>query len=221
VVPRHTPANPHAHARARTPHQVDISEQCGYSLAQQAALFHSIKPLFANKPLLIVVNKTDVRPLADLCPQEEALLQEMEAEAARISSGGSGAAAAGGAAGGSSSCGERHLMTMSTLTEEGVMAVKHAACDRLLAHRVEVKLAGRRIGDVLNRMHVALPKAPAAAAAARPPVIPPSVLAARAAAAAAAVAGQGQVGEQQQQAASRRKTEKDLQEEHGGAGALL
>lgn len=67
---------------------MDISEQCGYSLAQQAALFHSIKPLFANKPLLVVVNKTDVRPLSDLSPEETALLQEMEDEARRISSGG-------------------------------------------------------------------------------------------------------------------------------------
>ena len=32
------------------------------------------------------------------------------------------------------------LLTMSTLTEEGVMAVKHVACDRLLASRVEAKL---------------------------------------------------------------------------------
>ena len=29
---------------------------------------------------------------------------------------------------------------MSTLTEEGVMAVKQVACDRLLASRVEAKL---------------------------------------------------------------------------------
>ncbi len=29
------------------------------------------------------------------------------------------------------------------------------ACDRLLAHRVEVKVQGRRINDVLNRIHVA------------------------------------------------------------------
>jgi nucleolar GTP-binding protein len=36
---------------------LDISEQCGYTIAQQAALFHSIKPLFANKPLLVVANK--------------------------------------------------------------------------------------------------------------------------------------------------------------------
>jgi hypothetical protein len=47
---------------------------------------------------------------------------------------------------------------MSTLTEEGVMAVKQTACDRLLNFRVELKVAGKRISDVLNRMHVAVPK---------------------------------------------------------------
>jgi hypothetical protein len=35
---------------------------------------------------------------------------------------------------------EAELHTMSTLTEEGVMAVKQVACDRLLASRVEMKL---------------------------------------------------------------------------------
>jgi nucleolar GTP-binding protein len=48
----------------------------------------SIKPLFANKPLLIVVNKTDVRPVESLGPEEQQLLQQMETEARRISSGG-------------------------------------------------------------------------------------------------------------------------------------
>ena len=51
-----------AHLRAAVLYILDISEQCGYSIAQQAALFHSIKPLFANKPLLIVANK--VTPFA-------------------------------------------------------------------------------------------------------------------------------------------------------------
>jgi len=32
----------------------------------QATLFHSIKPLFANKPVLIVANKTDVVQLEQL-----------------------------------------------------------------------------------------------------------------------------------------------------------
>ena len=44
-------------------------------------------------------------------------------------------------------------------------------------------LQGKRISDVANRMHVAMPKSRDAAA--RPPVIPPSVLAARAKEAAA------------------------------------
>lgn len=84
------------------------------------------------------------------------------------------------------------------------MAVKQTACDRLLNFRVDMKLAGKRVTDVLNRMHVAVPKPRDRQA--RPPVIPPSVAAARAAANAAAAA------------AAKRKTEKDLQEEHGGAG---
>ena len=50
-----------AHLRAAVLYLVDISEQCGYSLTQQAALFHSIKPLFSNKPVLIVANKIDAR----------------------------------------------------------------------------------------------------------------------------------------------------------------
>ncbi len=40
---------------------VDVSEQCGYTIVQQAALFHSIKALFSNKPILIVCNKIDTR----------------------------------------------------------------------------------------------------------------------------------------------------------------
>ena len=37
--------------------------------AAQAALFHSIKPLFANKPVLIVANKTDVVKMEELEPE--------------------------------------------------------------------------------------------------------------------------------------------------------
>lgn len=48
----------------------------------------SIKALFANKPVLIVVNKTDVRGLNELGPEETALLQGMEAEARRMSGAG-------------------------------------------------------------------------------------------------------------------------------------
>lgn len=69
-----------AHLRAAVLYLVDLSEQCGYSLSQQAALFHSIKPLFANKPVLIVANKVDATPLDALSKDQRALLDEMVAE---------------------------------------------------------------------------------------------------------------------------------------------
>ena len=48
---------------------------------------------------------------------------------------------------------------MSNITEEGVMAAKTDACERLLAHRVEVKMKSKKMGDIVNRLHVAVPKA--------------------------------------------------------------
>ncbi|GBF88440.1 hypothetical protein Rsub_01152 [Raphidocelis subcapitata] len=175
-----------AHLRASVLYLVDVSEQCGYTLAQQAALFHSIKPLFTGKPVIVVANKVDARPLDNLGPEEQALMQGMASEAARAS----GADPA--------DC----LMSMSALSETGIAEVKTAACERLLAHRVEAKVAGKRITDVLNRMHVALPKPRAGAAKPRPPVIPPGVAEARA----------------RRDAGEKRRTERDAQEEAGGAG---
>ncbi|KAG2496998.1 hypothetical protein HYH03_005003 [Edaphochlamys debaryana] len=181
-----------AHLRAAALYLVDISEACGYSIAQQAALFHSIKPLFANKPVLIVVNKIDARRLEELSEADRQLIQGMEDEARKISN--------GGAVGDS---GEEVMMAMSTLSEEGVMAVKQAACDRLLNFRVELKVAGKRIADVLNKIHVAQPRPrDGVTPGSRPPVIPAGVAEARA----------------RRAAGDRKKLEKDLQEENGGAG---
>ena len=36
----------------------------------QCQLFHSIKPLFANKPVMLVMNKIDVTRLDDLAPRK-------------------------------------------------------------------------------------------------------------------------------------------------------
>ena len=47
---------------------LDVSEQCGYTIQQQATLFHSISPLFASKPLLVVANKvSDPLPMQVGC----------------------------------------------------------------------------------------------------------------------------------------------------------
>ncbi|KAJ9684872.1 hypothetical protein PVL29_017049 [Vitis rotundifolia] len=50
---------------------LDISGSCGYSIAAQAALFHSIKSLFMDKPLIIVCNKTDLQLLEGIRRRHE------------------------------------------------------------------------------------------------------------------------------------------------------
>ncbi|KAK7272650.1 hypothetical protein RJT34_29385 [Clitoria ternatea] len=171
---------------------LDISGACGYSIAQQANLFHSIKSLFMNKPLIIVCNKTDLQPLASISEEDMKLVMEMKAEAFKTVVG----------QGGEPTDDDSVLLTMSTLTGEGVIAVKDAACERLLNQRVEMKMKSNKISGCLNRLHVATPKQRDQKE--RPPCIPPAILEAKA----------------KQPAADKekRKTEKDMENENGGAG---
>lgn len=166
-----------AHLRACIMYFMDLSEQCGYSVAAQVQLFHSIKPLFANKPVVLVVNKIDIMRPEDLDPENAALIQGI------VDSG-------------------VQMVTSSCFNDEGVMAVRNVACDKLLAVRVESKLRGNKINDVLNRIHMSNPHArddnP------RLPHIPTG-----------AVVG----AHYDWDAPDRRRLEKDLEAEHGGAGS--
>ncbi|KAJ2395973.1 Nucleolar GTP-binding protein 1, partial [Coemansia sp. RSA 2603] len=64
-----------AHLRASVLFFIDLSEQCGYTIHDQISLFHSIKPLFANKPTLLVLSKTDVCTIDDVRPEERQLVE--------------------------------------------------------------------------------------------------------------------------------------------------
>ncbi|SOV02463.1 probable NOG1 - nucleolar G-protein required for 60S ribosomal subunit biogenesis [Ustilago sp. UG-2017a] len=125
-----------AHLRAAVLYFMDLSEQCGYTVEAQVQLFNSIKPLFANKPCILAINKTDAKRLSDLEPERAALVQSIIDE----------------------SDGKVKLAELSTYTDEGVMETRNLACDVLLASRVETKMKGSKINAVLNRLHVAQPK---------------------------------------------------------------
>ncbi|KAF7303206.1 Nucleolar GTP-binding protein 1 [Mycena kentingensis (nom. inval.)] len=123
-----------AHLKSCVLYFMDLSEQCGYTVEAQCKLFHSIKPLFANKPTMLVINKIDVMRLEDLAPEPRALVQEIiGAEDVKC-------------------------VQVSCYSDEGVMDVKTQACDALLAHRVDTKVKGAKINSVINRIHVAQPK---------------------------------------------------------------
>ncbi|EME43870.1 hypothetical protein DOTSEDRAFT_71621 [Dothistroma septosporum NZE10] len=131
-----------AHLRSAILYFMDLSEQCGYSVSAQMDLFESIKPLFANKLVFIVVNKIDVMRPEDLDAESKERLEKLSKSA------------------------NVELLQLSCTTTEGLMPVRNAVCDRLLAERNAQKLqAGTnasgevtgRLGDVLRRIHVAQP----------------------------------------------------------------
>ena len=113
---------------------VDVSENCGYSIAQQVSLFDSIRPLFKNKPLVIIANKTDLRKYTDLPEKDRKLIEEVAKEH------------------------QTYLIQMSNTTGNGVFDVKSKACDILLKYR-EVKNNGTKTKDItsLDKIYIAKP----------------------------------------------------------------
>lgn len=129
---------------------------------------------------MVVATKTDLIKFDNLEPEKKQLIQGIVTEGV-------------------------DLVTLSNITDDGVAEVKQKACDKLLAHRVETKMAkgGKKVESILQRIHLAQPvkrdDKP------RPPSIPESVLAKK-----------NQDGDMME--IEKKKTEKDLEEEHGGAG---
>jgi len=123
-----------AHLTCAVLYIMDISEQCGYTIEQQCRLFQGIKPLFANKQLIIVINKVDQQPWATLEADKKEMIE------------------------GLLELGKCSLMTMSNITEHGVSQVKNAACDKLLESRVDARVASNKVDSVMNRLQVFNPQ---------------------------------------------------------------
>ncbi|CAH2053943.1 unnamed protein product [Thlaspi arvense] len=95
---------------------LDVSGSCGYSVAHQAGFFHSLKSRFLNRPLLIVCDETDLMQVSE---QDWEVIEEMSS----------------GTILGGMEEEEVGLKICNLRTEEGIMSVKNAACERLFDQR--------------------------------------------------------------------------------------
>lgn len=95
------------------------------------------------------------------------------------------------------------LLELSCVSDEGVMDVRNACCDALLAHRVESKEKTKRVENIANRVRVAVPVARDGMK--REAFIPAKVATRRA---------------YDKLDPERRILERDIEEENGGAGAF-
>ena len=123
-----------AHLDACILYFIDVSENCGYSIAQQVSLFDSIRPLFKNKPLVIIANKTDLKAYNDLSEKDKKNIEDVAKEH------------------------QTYLIQMSNTTGNGVFDVKSKACDILLKYR-EVTNHGASTKDItsLDKIYIAHP----------------------------------------------------------------
>ena len=126
-----------AHLEAAILFFIDISEQCGYSVEDQLKLFGTIKPLFKNKPLVIILNKIDIQPFEGLDVKKKDMLNTTAKE------------------------NNTYLIKMSNISNEGVIDVKSTACDILLEYRLanttKALKSGNSIDNYNNKIHVTNP----------------------------------------------------------------
>jgi len=123
-----------AHLTCSVLYFMDVSEQCGYTLEQQCNLLESIRPLFVNKEVVLVVNKVDVVPFNELEQNKQDMIKGIARDL------------------------KCEFMTMSNVSELGVSEVKTKACDKLLASRVDARLSSQKnnkvMDNVMNRLQV-------------------------------------------------------------------
>lgn len=131
-----------AHLKACILFFIDISETCGYTIDQQVNLFLNIKPLFANKPVVLVFTKIDLKTMdaLDACDRERLFTLAQQEGITTVE--------------------------MSNKSGEGINIVKSKACDTLLAHRMNQNSDSLAAGstylkkeeDFLRGLHVIHPK---------------------------------------------------------------
>ena len=125
-----------AHLKSCVIYLVDPSEQCGYSILEQIHLYHTIKPLFKNKPVIVVFNKIDIKRVQDLTQEKKEAVRQWVEENGLIT------------------------MEMSTLEQIGVEEVKIKACEAVMGVKQTIpeKYRIKSEENYLNGIYVAQPK---------------------------------------------------------------
>ncbi|KAL7722134.1 Nucleolar GTP-binding protein 1 [Entamoeba marina] len=57
---------------------LDVSSSCGYTIPQQASLFNSMRPLFSLKPIVLVLNKVDIKSVDSLDAEDQQIIANLK-----------------------------------------------------------------------------------------------------------------------------------------------
>lgn len=120
------------HLRSAIVYMLDVSGTSGYSIESQVQLYNSLREIFDNRPVTIVLTKTDLVNPDELPQEEKDMIDSLVGPNVQ-------------------------LMRMSALTGDGVELVKNSVCNRLLKMRVEAKMNSDKMAAVQSQLFVARP----------------------------------------------------------------
>ncbi|KAF7683114.1 Nucleolar GTP-binding protein 1 [Astathelohania contejeani] len=120
-----------AHLRATVLYFFDLSENCGFPVADQIALLVSLEPLLVNQ-ILLVFSKCDLKPLSVYLNEED------DGTLAKFLEG-------------------RRYVELSSQEEMNVDLVKNTACDMLVDEKLKKKMESEKITEFMNRIKVVRP----------------------------------------------------------------
>jgi len=123
-----------AHLDCAVLFMVDLDPNCKFSIKSQCNLFRSLRPLYSNKPVIIICTKVDLRKFEDLAKDEQDEITDLKGTITSV-----------------------ELISMSNITEENVMKVRNQACDMLLRHRIQKKAQSGSLDKIAHRVHIAMP----------------------------------------------------------------
>ena len=104
-----------AHLNACILYFIDISETCGYKIPEQLQLFNSIQALFVNKPIGIIISKTDIKPWDALSPDYQVEIENLAKKHSAF------------------------ISFVSNINQEGIMECRNRACEHLKEFRSKFK----------------------------------------------------------------------------------
>ena len=139
-----------AHLNACILFFIDISETCDHKITEQIQLFRSIQPLFLNKPLGVVLSKTDIKKWEAVSPEDQQSIQALASEFSAF------------------------VAQVSNENKEGIIDCRNQACEHLKSFRGKMKVGKGKQTYERNMPYVSVPRGMNSG---RPAVIPESVLA--------------------------------------------
>lgn len=113
----------------------DPSESCGYTVEDQLKMLRGVKPLFKNKPIIIVFSKADLKTVSQLDTAQTQELNQIFKDFPQI-----------------------RKIELSTLTQMNIGELKKLACELFTEYKLKQDNNEEKTNKILARMHVAQPK---------------------------------------------------------------